>query len=384
MRKGDDLSSELITTQDALDGMAQRLAGASCIAFDLECASNLHRYVGRVCLMQLATHDEVFLVDTLLNLNLKPIQRILENSAVEIVIHDTGFDLRSLDCYYGWRPNHIFDTLIAARLCGHQKFGLASLLEHFFEVTSLKKFQRADWTKRPLSEEMLSYAALDVSHLVALRDLFAEQLEKNERMEWASAIFERSEETRFEPDERPLFERVKRARISCDGRELAIVQELAILRDEIAREFDLPHFRIFRDEVLIALATDPPVNAQALASRPGLHPQCQKRYAPRLIEAIDRGKRMPELCYPPSKKHPRLSASCKKLLVSLREWREREASRLGVEENVILSTRSLKRLAGGEGIDTVLQEESINAWQGERIARELRDLISEFKNRSVD
>lgn len=369
---------EFITTQDALDRMAQRLAGAPCIAFDMECASNLHRYVGRVCLMQLATYDEVFLVDVLSNLNLKPIQQILENPDVEIVIHDTDFDLRSLDRYYGWRPNHIFDTLIAARLCGHQQLGLAFLLERYFNVTSSKKFQRADWTRRPLSKEMLRYAASDVAHLVALRDILTDQLKRLGRMEWARAAFVRCEETRFEPDERPLFARVKRARTSCNSRQLAIVQELAIVRDEIARELGLPHFRIFGDDTLLALVIDPPVNVRALASRPGLHPQCRRRHAPRLIEAIHRGKKTPELRYPPSKKHPHLSASGRQLLISLKEWREKEALNLGVEPNVVLSMLSLNRLAGGEAVDTVLHEESINAWQGDRIARELRDLISEL------
>jgi len=376
MADGGGLGFELITTQDALDKMARRLAGASPVAFDLECASNLHRYTRRVCLIQLAARDEVFLVDVLANLNLKPIQRILENPAIEIVMHDTDFDLRSLDCDYGWRPNHLFDTLVAARLCGHLQFGLAFLLEHFFGVTGSKRFQRADWTKRPLSKEMLRYAASDVAHLVALRDLFVGKLKKLGRMEWARACFVRCEDKRFEPDERPLFERVKRAQISCDERQLTIVQELALVRDEIARELDLPHFRVFGDQFLIALALDPPGDVKALAARRGLHPLCRRRYAPRLIEAIRRGKKMPALRWSPLKKHPRLSSHGQQLLTKLKQWREKESSKLGVEPNVILSTRSLTRLAGGEAIDKILHEESIGAWQGDRIASELGDLIS--------
>ena len=373
---GADLDFELITTQDALDRMAQKFAGASCVAFDMECASNLHQYTRRACLIQLAINNEVFLVDVMENLDLKPIQRILEDPAIEIVIHDTDFDLRSLDCDYGWRPKNLFDTLIAARLCGHLKFGLASLVEHFFGVISSKKFQRADWTERPLSKEMLSYAASDVTHLVALRNFLADELKKLGRMEWAHSAFVHCEEKRFEPNERPLFERVKKARRNCDGRQLAIVQELAIVRDEIARELDLPHFRIFRDEALLALAIDSPKDAEALSSRPGLHPSCRKRYASRLIEAIHRGKKAPELQWPNSKKHLCLSVSGRRLLTKLKKWREKEASNLGVEPNMIISTRSLTRLAGGEKVETTMHKESINVWQGDRIASELSNLIS--------
>lgn len=369
---------EFIMTQDALDRMAKQLASAPCIGLDLECASNIHRYARRICLIQLATQDEAFIVDVMENLDLKPIQDILKNTTVEIIMHDTDFDLRSLDLDYGWRPNNLFDTLVAARLCGHKKFGLASLLEHFFNVKGSKSFQRADWTKRPLSEDMLHYAAADVEHLIALRDLLAEELEKVGRMEWARAIFLRCEDKRFEPDERALFERVKRARRSCDGRQLAIVQELAIARDDIARELDLPHFRVFRDEILLALALKPPDDTQALASIRGLHPRCRNQYANRLIEAIRRGKKAPKIQWP-RKKHSYLSPEGRRLLKRLKEWRDNEAIRLGVDADIIISKRSLARIASGDAIDTVLLDEPINAWQGDRIARELRNLVSKFK-----
>jgi len=127
-------------------------------------------------------------------------------------MHDTDFDLRCLDGEYGWRPAHLFDTKIAARLCGHKHFGIAALLEHYFQIHHAKHHQRADWSRRPLPVPMLDYAAADVHHLIVLRDKLARELETLGRTAWAAEEFARCERTRFEPDTRPRFARVKGAR----------------------------------------------------------------------------------------------------------------------------------------------------------------------------
>ncbi len=357
----------MIDSQSELDRMAEQLALEAAIAFDIECASSLHHYVNRVCLMQFAARNSVFVVDALKGLDLEPIGRLLEDPSIEIVMHDTDFDLRSLDRDYGWRPKNLFDTLQAARLCGHAEFGLASLLEKHFGKKGSKRFQRADWTIRPLPHAMLEYAAADVVCLEQLRDLLAAELEKLGRMSWARAKFKQCEDKRFEPDERPLFARVKNACKLCNAQELAVLNELAVARDEIARALDRPHFMVMADAVLIALAKDRPRTTRELAIRQGRHPACKGRYAARLIEAVNKGLGAPALRLPPPERNERQSEHFSAAFSALRTWRAGYAKQLGVEPEMILSTNSLRKIAAGSSIDDILNEEAVGAWRFDEI-----------------
>jgi ribonuclease D len=367
------LDIKLIDTQEGIEATARAMEGAMTIALDIECTSSLHHYGNRVCLMQLFAGGDAFIVDTLAKVAVDPIGRILEDPAVEIVMHDTDFDLRSLDRQYGWHPRNVFDTLIAARLCGHKEFGLAPLLEKYFGIQRSKKFQRADWTIRPLPEEMIDYAAADVTELLQLRDLLAGEIENLGRMDWARAEFSLCEEKRFVPDERPLFARVKKARDLCDGRELAVLNELAAVRDAIAGELDLPLFKVIGDEPLIALAKRPPRTVQELSGRRGMHPLCKKRYAGRILEALQRGKNAPGLAWPRSGERGGYS---KQLLEDLKEWRGDYAAELDIDPDLVLSMDSLRDLAGSEPIDRILQREPICKFRGDEIRRQVADILS--------
>ncbi|PIR18138.1 MAG: hypothetical protein COV46_01310 [Deltaproteobacteria bacterium CG11_big_fil_rev_8_21_14_0_20_49_13] len=372
------MNFSLIDTQSGLDRMTEDLFREKIIAFDIECASNLHHYINRVCLFQFAARGNVFVVDVLKDLDLTHIKRILEDGAIEIVMHDTDFDLRSLDRDYGWRPHNLFDTLQAARLCGHKEFGLSALLEKHFGTKGSKKFQRADWTIRPLPRDMLEYAAADVIQLEELRDLLAKQLEKLGRMAWARARFDQCEEKRFQPDERPLFARVKKAREACNGRELAIVNEFSLTRDVIARELDLPHFMVMGDATLIDLAKARPRTIPEIVNRRGLHPACKGKYAGLLVESVSKGLKAPELSWPRFKHGERQHDYSPSLFNALKEWRTKYAQELTLDPDLILSMNSLRQLAGGKDVDEVLSAEPVLTWRGEDIKFSLTEVLSKF------
>ncbi|MBN1534784.1 MAG: HRDC domain-containing protein [Spirochaetes bacterium] len=369
----------LVDTQEGIGAMAGSLEGAAAIAVDVECTSSLHHYGNRVCLIQLSAGGEIFIVDTLADMDIACIGRILEDPAVEIVMHDTDFDLRSLDRQYGWHPHNVFDTLIAARLCGHKEFGLASLLEKYFGIQRSKKFQRADWTIRPLPDEMLQYAAGDVEELLRLCRLLAGELENLGRMEWARTEFAQCEEKRYVPDGRPHFARVKRARELCDGRELATLNELATVREGIAEELDLPLFKVIGDEPLIALAKRPPRSAGELKSRRGLHPLCRSRYAGRIMEALRRGRNAPAPRWPHSGDRRGYSG---RLFNDLKDWRGDYAAELNVDPDLVLSMDSLRDLARGDEIAAVLRKEPIHVWRGDEIRRQVAEILSGHRSRT--
>ena len=168
-----------------------------------------------------------------------------KDPAVEVVFHDADYDLRLLHQDYGWHVTNIFDTRIASQLLGIKSFGLAALLEQFFDVKLDKKHQRADWSMRPLTPDMLDYAAQDTRYLLDLRDELRSRLEKLGRLEWAREEFDRLEGTKWDPDDgSQAFLRIKGAR-DLTRRELALLRELVPWRDSVARE---PRSRDFQSD----------------------------------------------------------------------------------------------------------------------------------------
>src|SRR6185369_14123899 len=135
---------------------------------------------------------------------------LLESRDVEVIFHDADYDLRLLHQDYGWRVTNIFDTRVAAQLLGIRAFGLAALLERYFGLKLDKKHQRADWSMRPLTKDMLDYAALDTMYLPDLRDRLKSALESAGRWIWAREEFTRLESTRWESeDDGTAFMRMK-------------------------------------------------------------------------------------------------------------------------------------------------------------------------------
>jgi ribonuclease D len=150
----------LIESQTDLEALFARLRSAPLLAVDTEAAS-FHRFIDRVYLLQISSRDETAVVDPLAVESLAPLSLVLADPEVEVVFHDADYDLRLLDREYGFRATGVFDTRIAAQLLNEPGVGLAALLEKYMGVRLDKRFQRADWSARPLSPEMLEYAASD-------------------------------------------------------------------------------------------------------------------------------------------------------------------------------------------------------------------------------
>src|SRR5690606_21171932 len=145
-------------------------------------AAGYHRYRDTICLLQVSTRERTWVVDVLELEDLEPLRAPLIEKGTEIVFHDADYDLRLLHRDFGLEVRGLFDTKIAAELLGEPGLGLASLLERHVGLTIPKKYQRADWARRPLPPDMLEYAAEDTRHLPQLRDALREALEKKGRL----------------------------------------------------------------------------------------------------------------------------------------------------------------------------------------------------------
>src|ERR687885_911599 len=258
-----------LDTPAAVDEFLDAIAGTDILALDTEGAS-FHRYVDRIYLLQLSTRERTAVIDPLPIGAPAGLAALLESARVEVVFHDADYDLRLLRQDYGWHVRNIFDTRIAAQLLGVRAFGLAALLERYFGVKLDKKHQRADWSRRPLTEDMLEYAALDTMYLLQLRDRLEEELERTGRRAWASEEFSLLEGTRWDvEDADTAFLRVKGAR-DLTRRELAVLRELVPWRDAVAKQADRATFRVIGNEQLPAIAKAQPESRDALAAIRGM------------------------------------------------------------------------------------------------------------------
>ena len=284
----------LIQSQDELEGLFERLRAEPLLAVDTEAAS-FHRYRDRVYLLQLSSRQETAVVDPLAVTSLAPLGAALADPNIEIVFHDADYDLRLLAHEYGFGGANLFDTRIAAQLLNEPGVGLAALLEKYLGVRLDKRYQRADWSVRPLTSEMLEYAAADTRHLPVLRDLLRDRLRELGRLEWAEEEFELLTAVRrsaLEPSE-PGYLRIKGAK-ALGGRAQAVLRELFQWREELARRTDKAAFRILNNEPMVFMAKSPPTDLAALKAIKGIGQDQADRRGKEILAAVQRGLDIPD------------------------------------------------------------------------------------------
>ena len=169
---------------------AEELASQQILAIDTE-SNSLYAYQEQVCLVQISTRLKDYLIDARALPDLSPLAEIFNSDRILKVFHAAEYDLICLFRDYGFRFNFIFDTMLAARILGFQHVGLGALLEKYFGVQMNKKYQRADWGKRPLKPEMLEYARQDSHYLIALQEQLRAELVAADLLDLAVEDFTR-------------------------------------------------------------------------------------------------------------------------------------------------------------------------------------------------
>ena len=362
-----------IDSAEAANRFLATIAGARALALDTEGAS-FHRYVDRIYLLQLSTERQHAIIDPLKVESPAGLRSLLESRDVEVVFHDADYDLRLLHQDYGWRVTNIFDTRVAAQLLGIKAFGLAALLESFFGVRLDKKHQRADWSMRPLPVDMLDYAAQDTMHLLGLRQRLYDALDRKGRLHWAQEEFERLEGTQWdEAGEDDSFLRIKGSR-DITRRELAILRELVAWRDAVAKELDRSTFRVAGNDVLLAIAREAPTTVAAVEATKGLSRSVVARHARAILDAVARGKAVPESDLPRFPRGTRWARDpeFEDRVGALKAVRDRRASDLDLDPGVLCSRERLEAIArrNPRTLDELMEVPDMRRWQAEVLGEE--------------
>jgi ribonuclease D len=340
------------------------------LALDTEGAS-FHRFLDRIYLLQISTREESAIIDPLPIGSPAKLGQLLESKSVEVVFHDADYDLRLLHQDYGWHATNIFDTRVASQLLGIKSFGLAALLEQYFQVKLDKKHQRADWSMRPLTADMLAYAAEDTRYLLQLKDLMKGELKNRGRMHWAEEEFARLEGTRWDAeDSMEGFLRIKGAR-DLSRRELAVLREVANWRNTVAAQLDRATFRVMGNEVLLEIARRAPKSTSELGAIKGMPKGMMDRAGAEIVAAIGRGMSAPEADLPKFPKGQRWNKDrdFDDKVNRLKAVRDAAATRLGLDPGVLCSRERLENVArsGAKTVEDLAAVPDLRRWQIEEM-----------------
>lgn len=371
-----------IDTGEGLAGVAERIRDTTLVAVDTE-AAGYHRYHDRICLLQLSTRQETFVVDALAVEHVDPLKALLADPNVEVVFHDAEYDLRLLDRDLGVRVRGLFDTKLAAQFLGEPVIGLAGLLERYLGIHLEKKYQRADWARRPLPPEMLEYAATDTRHLPELRDMLRERLASLGRLAWAEEEFRIQEAGPGSVTSRAdgmAYMRIKGTR-DFTPRQLGALRELYAWRETQGRERDVAPFRIASNEALVDLARRLPVTIGEASSIPTVPRSLLARHGAELISLIREVRAQPESAMPERPRAPARPApdpEVDQAVDRMRAVRDRAAELLGLDKGFLLPRHQLETIARAkpDSLEALASVPGVRRWQVEAVGAEILDALN--------
>ncbi|MEA2039105.1 MAG: HRDC domain-containing protein [Thermodesulfobacteriota bacterium] len=356
----------LIENNADLERIALELQKEPAIGVDLEGDSMFH-YQEKVCLLQISTHSLNIVIDPLSVGDFSPLDPIFADAHIRKVFHGADYDMRSLYRDFGIEVHSLFDTQIAAKFLGLRETGLASLLKEKFCILSNKKYQKKDWSQRPLPADMLQYAVQDICYLLPLAGILEKQLIENGRL---FCVNEESELlSRVRPNSsaiRPFFLSFKGAS-RLDPRSLAVLEKILCFRDQVARRQDRPHFKVMGNQPIMEIVRMRPMSQSDFVGIMGLSRKQIEHMGGSLIEKIKEGLDLPEEELPvyPNKSGERLRSKEAARVKALKEWRQRIGGKTGIDPSLVCTNAQIRALAIAnpqepEGMECIKE---IRKWQ---------------------
>ena len=336
----------LVAEPESLSRLVAALVREPAIGVDTE-SNSLFAYRERVCLIQFSTPAQDYILDPLALADLSALGPLFADPAQQKIFHAAEYDLICLKRDYDFKFANVFDTMVAARTLGWPRLGLGAILQERYGVVMNKRFQRANWGERPLTDDLLDYARLDTHYLVPLEDILAAELAAGGQAEEAQEEFERLERmpaaaaASAENVNPHAFWRVNGAR-DLTPAQAGVLRELFLYRERQAERADRPPFKIMSDQTLVEIARVQPDSPEVLEGLPGMTPAQMRRHGLKLLQAVRRGREAGPVRPPHVEREP---DSVRDRYELLHQWRKRRAQARGVESDVIVPRDALWELA---------------------------------------
>ena len=327
---------------DSLARMMTELENCRLLAVDTE-SNSLYAYYEKVCLIQVSNGEKHYLVDSLALKDLSPLGVLFSNPDVETIFHAAEYDLIGLKRDFNFTFANLFDTMHAGRILGRKALGLGSMIEIEFGIKLDKRFQRANWGRRPISAEMQRYASMDVIYLIALRERLRGALIAADRLQLAEEDFARLCDVSITtpPNQSEQCWRLAGGK-KLGSQQLTVLMELCRYRDQAARSANLPPFKILGKQPMLDIAISQPTTMRELITTKALSQKQTERHGKSLVEAVRRG-----LNHQPVKRPhgPRTDEQVSNRIDALRNWRKQAARNMGVESDVIMPRYLMEDIA---------------------------------------
>lgn len=360
----------LLTGGDEVVALANRLQEYDVISVDAEMDS-FYSYQTKLCLIQISTPDEDFLVDPLTPVDLSPLRAPFENPHVLKLIHAADNDVPYLVERIGGTVGPIFDTHIAARVLGLPRAGLGGLLQEFLGIEVDKTFQRADWRLRPLPPKQVEYAVGDTRYLFEIYRRLLSMLQESSLLAEADSAFLRINQNpplgrKFNPH---AYLNLPEAR-KLSHFHKARLRDLFQWRDDLARAQDEAVFRVLPDGLLIPLSM---FEGNAADLRGHFRHTTIQRHADRLSQVLERAAQQPFTSAEIPRAEPVLKGRQLRQFDQLRRWRNELAGALGVEPDRVITNRGLRSivLCAPRNREELARVEGLEAWRVDKFGESL-------------
>jgi ribonuclease D len=381
MRESGD-TQKIIATSDGLENLIKTIGDEKIIGVDLE-ADSMYHFKEKVCLIQIAARGMNVVIDPLMVPDLSPFKPLFKNPDIQKIFHGADYDVRSLYRDFRITINNLFDTELASRFLGYSETSLEAVLKNKFGVTLDKKYQRKDWSKRPLPEDMITYATKDVRYLLPLAESLSAELDAKKRLNWVQEECEYL--SRVRPNNNssdPLYLHFKGAG-KLDPRSLAVLESLLHYRREIAQKKDVPLFRIFSSRTLLELAEKKPLNLKKLENCAVLSPRQIGIHGHQVIQAINEAMQIETKSLPvyPRKKSPKVPLVVAGRVKALKQWRDARAAELAVDPALVCTKSIIGTIAlqKPRGIKDLAAIQELKNWQRKEFGHEIVQLMNQIR-----
>ncbi len=351
----------VITDTESLAAFCSRLEKSAFITVDTEFMRE-KTYYPRLCVIQMASEDEALAVDAMAeDINLSPLLDLMANEKVLKVFHAARQDLEIFYHLMGKLPAPLFDSQVAAMVCGFgESVGYETLVKKLAGATIDKSSRFTDWAHRPLTDRQIEYALADVTHLRTIYEKLSQSLGKNGRRSWLEEeLAKLTDEKVYQFPPREAWRRVKSR--APKPRFLAILREVAAWREEEAQRKDIPRNRILRDEALIEIAHHAPKSVQELSRTRGLGNRMAEGSAGKaLLKAVAAGLAVPEADCPLVPRKPHLPRGIGPVTDILKVLLKLKCEEHEVAQKLVANSEDVEKIAAyGEKADVA----ALHGWR---------------------